>query len=222
LNIVHGNRQEQNPFKDRDENYGGIPIAFRFYGSLGGSFVNVHQNDATIASRTEAAALIGIDYIANPYWSFGVEGGNAAISRLIMQSAVQSNINGLPSISRVVVSNVVTSGTQFYARAVAHYTFNPYDMIHLEGTIGAGAAFASTSAPLVSGALFAGYDLSQKVTISTGIAFAAAWTKANAQNSAAQAVISGTDPIGYVTTNHASATLFTPSYGLRVGLKLRL
>ncbi len=182
----------------------------------------MHQNDATLASRTETAALIGLDYIANSYWSFGVEGGNAAISQLITQSALQSSMNGLPSISREIVNNVVTNGSQFYARAVAHYTFNPYDMIHFEGTIGAGMAFGSSNAPLMSGAIYAGHDFNEHFGLSAGLAFAGAWTAANAQNAAIQAVASGTDPIGYVTTNHASATLFTPSYALRVGLKYRL
>ena len=219
-NNIHGNRTEQNPFREKDENSGGFPFAVRFYGSLGGSFVNVHQNDAVVANRTEASALLGLDYIANPYVSAGIEGGNAAISQLITQSAIQSNVGGLPSISRVVVNNAVTSSSQFYARAVVHYTFNPFDMIHFEGTLGAGAAFASKTAPLVSAALFAGYDLSSHVGISAGIAFAGAWTGANAQQ-AAQQNLDSADPIGYVTVNHASATLFTPSYGLRVGLKVK-
>ncbi len=220
-NNVHGSRYEQNPFRDKEEGSNSL-FAVRIYGSLGQTFINVHQNDATMANRIEGGALLGVDYIANPYISVGVEGGNAAISQLVTQSAVQSNVGGTPSISRVVVNNVVTSGSQFYARGVFHYTFNPYDMIHFEGTAGVGLAFASTSAPLVSGAFFAGYDLTSKLGISAGIAFSGAWNKANAQSSTVPAVTSGSDPIGFVTVNHASATLFTPSYGLRVGLKLKL
>ena len=220
-NNVHGSRYEQNPFRDKEEASSSL-FAVRIYGSLGQSFVNIHQNDAAMTNRLEGGALLGVDYIINPYFSIGVEGGNASISQLVTQSAVQSNVAGEPSISRVVVNNVVTNGSQLYGRVVGHYTFNPYDMIHFEGTIGAGLAFASPTAPLVSGALYAGYDVTPKVGISAGIAFAGAWTKANAQNSAVQAIASGTDPIGYVTVNHASATLFTPSYGFRVGMKLKL
>ncbi len=220
-NNVHGSRYEQNPFKMREEASSGIPLAFRIYGSLGGSFVNVHQNDAALANRTEGLPLVGVDYIANPYWSFGVEGGNAAISQLITQSAVQSNFGGLPSVSHVVVSNVVTSGSQFYARIVAHYTFNPFDMIHIEGTAGAGIAFG-TNAPLATAALYAGHDISSKVSIFGGVAFAGAWTKAGVQSAAPLTVDASADPIGYVTTNHASGTLFTPSYAIRAGLKFGL
>ncbi len=220
-NNVHGNRYEQNPFRDKDEILKSV-FAVRIYGSLGQTFINVHQNDATMANRIEGGALFGVDYIANPYISVGVEGGNAAISQLVTQSALQSNVGGTPSISRIVVNNAVTSGSKFYARGVFHYTFNPYDMIHFEGTAGVGLAFASTSAPLVSGAFFAGYDLTPKFGISAGIAFSGAWTKANAQSSTVPAVAPGSDPVGFVTINHATATLFTPSYGLRVGLKLKL
>ena len=220
-NNVHGTSSEQNPFKDKHEMSSGFPLALRLYGSVGGSLVNVHNNDAILANRFEGAALIGVDYIVDGYWSFGVEGGNAAISRLITQSAVQTGVTGLPSISRVVVNNVVTSGSQFYARAVAHYTFNPYDAIHIEATAGAGIAFASRNAPLISGALFAGHDFSEHFGISAGLAFAGAWTSANSQNASAVTVASGADPIGYVTTNHATGTLFTPSYALRVGLKFK-
>jgi hypothetical protein len=220
-NNVHGSRSEQNPFKDKDENTGGFPFALRLYYGLGQSFINVHQSDPTLANRTETAPLLGIDYIASSYVSIGVEVGSAAISQLLTQSVIQSSAGGLPSISRIVVNNVVTNGSQYYSRGVVRYTFNPYDAFHIEGTAGAGVAFASKMAPLVSAALFVGRDLTDHLGISLGVALAGTWANANAQNVAAQAVTSGTDPIGYVTTSHASATLFTPSYALRFGVKFR-
>jgi len=221
-NNVHGSRNEQNPFKDREEVSSGIPFAVRLYGNLGSSFVNVHQNDPTIANRTEGPALLGVDYILDPYVSVGVEFGNAAISQLITQSGIQSSVNGLPSISHVVVSNVVTSGSEYYGRVVGHYTFNPFDLIHIEGTLGVGMSFASSTALLATAALYAGIDLSAQTSFFGGIAFAGARTSANSQNAVVQAVATGNDPIGYVTTNHATGTLFTPSCALRAGFKFKL
>ncbi|MDP4231639.1 MAG: hypothetical protein Q8916_14665, partial [Bacteroidota bacterium] len=213
---------EKNPLRDREEESSSrFPFAVRVYGSLGGSLVNIHANDAMLANHIEGAALLGLDYIIDPRWSVGVEGGNAAISQLISQSSLQSNVGGLPSISRVVVSNAVSNGSQFYARGVIRYTFNPQDRIHFEGSGGVGAAFISSFAPLVSAALYAGYDLNRNFAISAGLAFAGTWASAGTPNAAAQAVASESDPIGYVTVNHSSATLFTPSYGLRIGLKFR-
>ncbi|MEP7234961.1 MAG: hypothetical protein ABI778_06665 [Ignavibacteriota bacterium] len=219
-NNVNGSSKEQNPFKNKHETSAGA-LAFRVYGSLGGSLVNVHDNDATLANRFEGGALLGVDYVIDQNIAFGLEGGNAAISQLITQSAVQTGTSGLPSISKVVVNNAVTSGSQFYLRAVGHYTFNPEDAFHLEATGGVGAAFSGKASPLVSGALYLIHDFTDNLAISGGLAFAGAWNSTSASSAVTQAVTTGSDPIGYVTTNHAGGTLFTPSYAVRIGVKFR-
>lgn len=216
-----GNRVQQNPFRMREEHSGGIPFAIRAYGTLGQSFVNVNQNDKSLTNRTEGSFLGGIDYIFNPYFSLGVEGGPASISHLTTQTAVQSDAGGSPSISRVVVNNVISNGSQMYGRLMARYTVNPYDLVRWELSGGVGAAFAATTSPLASVMFAGGFDITENIGMSLGVSFAGAWTKADPQSVQAEPMPSS-DPVGYVTVNHAATTLFTPSYSIRAGLKLKL
>src|SRR5206468_1945846 len=85
---------EKNPLKNRNETQAGLPFALRLYYGFGSAFVNVHQSDATLANRTEQTPLFGIDYIASPYISVGLEAGSAAISELLSGSSVQPDNGG--------------------------------------------------------------------------------------------------------------------------------
>jgi hypothetical protein len=206
-----------NPLKSRDEHPANTGLAIRVFEGFGSALVNAHANDATLASKTEFTPSVGIDNSFDPNFSVGIEAGSAAISQLLTQSSLQPAAGDLP-ISRVVTNNSVTASSQIYGRVMVRYTLNPYDDWRFEVSGGGGAAFASKAAPLISGAVLVGHNLIGSFAVYGGVALSGTWTSANAQNTIPPITSTG-DPIGYVTVNHASATLFTPSVSARIGFK---
>jgi hypothetical protein len=208
-----------NPLKNREENISDNGFAIRVFEGVGSALINAHTSDATLASKTEFTPSVGVDYSWSPNFSVGAEVGSAAISQLLTQTSVQPDAIADVPISRVVTSNSIQSASQIYGRLMIRYTVNPYDAWRFEVSGGAGAAFASKTAPLVSGSLFLAHDLIGGLAVYGGLALSGTWTSSNVQNNAV-AVSSG-DAVGYVTANHAAATLFTPSFSGRFGLKYR-
>jgi len=208
-----------NPLRNRDEHPVSTGFAFRAFEGFGASLVNADLNDTRLASKTEFTPTLGLDYSFSPNFAVGLEAGSAAISQLMTQSSVQTEGIDLP-ISRVVTSNSVAANSQWYGRAMFRYTVNPYDDWRMEVSGGGGLAFATGVNPLISGSFLLGHDFFSGFGIYGGVAVSGTWTSTNAQSNV-PAVSATTDPIGYVTVNHAMATLFTPSVSARIGFKFK-
>lgn len=97
------------------------------------------------------------------------------------------------------------------------YTFNPYDPVRLEASIGGGAAFGDHVSPLVSWSVMSNYRLTEKIGIIAGVAF----TGTFARSGGSASVIESNEPVAYIAPDQAaSSTLFTPSFLFKVGLRV--
>lgn len=194
------------------------PLLLRVDFGMGQSYFRVRESDAGTTTRLEYTPMIGIDYLASPYFSFGIEGGSAGVSHILPQQVIDRS----SGITRVVTSNTIESSNQYYARGVLRFTANPYDMIRVELSAGGGIAFDGANSPLVTASTMALYSLTEKLGISAGFVFSGAFTKANndIQRISADQVADG-EPVGYVQQNSGAANLFVPSVTFRIGFRIK-
>lgn len=196
-----------------------VPVLLRFEYGMGQAYFRVNTSDAVQNTRIESAPLFGVDYIASPYFSLGLEGGSAGIAQVVPSEVYE----GTSNVTRYVTSNTIEASNHFYTRLMARYTINPYDMFHVETGIGAGVAFDENAVPLIAATAALSYDLSQKLSMSFGASFAGTFSKVAAPvQSGEMPANNEAIPVGYIEENTpSSTTLFSPSLTFRFGLRIR-
>lgn len=196
-----------------------VPVLLRFEYGMGQAYFRVNTSDAIQNTRIESAPLFGIDYIASPYFSLGLEGGSAGIAQVVPSEVYE----GTSNVTRYVTSNTIEASNHFYTRLMARYTINPYDMLHVETGIGGGIAFDENAVPLVAATAALSYDLSEKLSMSGGASFAGTFSKAAAPVQSGETPMSNEAmPVGYIEENTpSSAMLFSPSLTFRFGLRIK-
>lgn len=191
-----------------------LPLALRLDYSVGQSYNQVRESDASVTFRNAIAPAIGIDYVISPNIALGIEGGKTDISRVQEISTIENDEE--LGINRVVLSHDVITRSEFNARAMLRYTLNPYDPIRIETSIGGGAAFGNSISPLVSWSTMLNYQLTEKIGLIGGAAF----TGTFARTGGAVPIATGNEPTAFVVTDAASSSLFTPSFVLKVGVRI--
>lgn len=196
-----------------------VPVLLRFEYGMGQAYFRVNTSGVVQNTRIESAPLFGIDYIASPYFSLGLEGGSAGIARVVPSELYEKAHN----ITRLVTSNTIEASNHFYTRLMARYTINPYDIFHIETGVGFGAAFGETAEPLIAATTALSYDLNEKLSMSGGVSFAGTFSKiANPERTGDIPTKTGAMPVGYILENTpASSTLFSPSLTFRFGLRFK-
>lgn len=196
-----------------------VPVLLRFEYGMGQAYFRVNTADAVQNTRIESAPLFGVDYIASPYFSLGLEGGSAGIAQVVPSEVYE----GTSNVTRYVTSNTIEASNHFYTRLMARYTINPYDMFHVETGIGAGVAFDENAVPLIAATAALSYDLSQKLSMSFGASFAGTFSKVAAPVQSGDIPANNEAiPVGYIEENTpSSTTLFSPSLTFRFGLRIR-
>lgn len=195
------------------------PVLFRIEFGMGQAYFRTNSSDAVQNTRMESAPLFGVDYIASPYFSLGLEGGSAGIAQVVPSEVYE----GTSNVTRYVTSNTIEASNHFYTRLMARYTINPYDMFHVETGIGAGVAFDENAVPLIAATAALSYDLSQKLSMSFGASFAGTFSKVAAPVQSGDIPANNEAiPVGYIEENTpSSTTLFSPSLTFRFGLRIR-
>jgi hypothetical protein len=216
VHSINGGQQMMQPYGPR-KSYSNVPLLIRGDFAMGQAYVRVNSSDASSTARVENQPILGLDYIASPYFSFGGEAGKAGISQVIPQTVVDQK----SGVARVVSSNTIESSNHFFTRALVRYTPNPYDMIRLEASAGGGVAFYDGGVPLVAGSLMGTYSLSEVVGFSVGVLFSGTFTKTATSSGADQQSFQSDLPIAYVQQNTAASSLFTPSVTFRLGLRIK-
>jgi hypothetical protein len=196
-----------------------VPVLLRFEYGMGQAYFRVNTTDAVQNTRIESAPLFGVDYVASPYFSLGLEGGSAGIAQVVPSEVYE----GTSNVTRYVTSNTIEASNHFYTRLMARYTINPYDMFHIETGIGGGVAFDEKAVPLVAATAALSYDLSQKLSMSFGASFAGTFSKVAAPVQSGETPTNNEAmPIGYIEENTpSSTTLFSPSLTFRFGLRIK-
>ena len=207
-----------NPFTKKQDK-SGVPILLRFELLLGQGYFRVSDGGPVEQTRIEPKPLLGLDYIASPYFSLGIEGSSAGIAKVIPSEVYSSSGN----ITRYVTSNTIEASNHWYARMMARFTVNPYDMFRIETSVGGGVALDETLTPLVAASLALTGSVSEKIGWSVGGSFAGTFSKVGAPVQSGDAPTKNEAmPVGYIQENAPlSTTLFSPSLTFRFGLRIK-
>jgi hypothetical protein len=168
------------------------------------------------ASALQGMPTISVAYDLNEHVALGIEAG---VSRLTKLTSVytRSEINE-PSLTRGMYSTGLSEFSAKWACAMFRYSFNPMDALSWEASAGAGAAFAETLAPQALLGASGNYALNDKLCAIFGVEYRAAWF--HSVNDV-QSVTDATHPIGIVHNELGEKTIFSPSAGVRFGLRFR-
>jgi hypothetical protein len=191
-----------------------IPLALRTDYSLGSGMNQVRESDATITTRTAHNLSLGLDYIMSPRFAVGIEAGQTDVAR-VEETATVTEDEEL-GITRVIISHDIRTRTEYNARAILRYTLNPYDRTRIEANVGLGAAFGENTSSLVSfGVTFNPY-LTDAISLTVGPTWTGMFTK-----STSSAAVTADGPVAYSINDQAASTLFTPSFMVKAGLRIK-
>jgi hypothetical protein len=193
-----------------------IPIAVRFFGTLGGqSYIRERIGNSYFA-RTEMSLLAGIDYLIDDQWSLGIEAGQAAIA----------HINGFQQVDKsgsvigITSGSSVRSSEHWYINAMARHIFLPESYLRFETSIGGGIAFDNALTPIVAASVMKIFPLTEKMHLYAGANFAGSFTQVIAAENADMTGIPEYLPRAFTTTSEpANQTVFTPTFTLRAGIR---
>jgi trimeric autotransporter adhesin len=191
-----------------------VPFALRADYSLGSGLNQVRETDASITTRTAYNLSLGLDYIMSPSFAIGIEAGQTDVAR-VEETATVTEDKDL-GITRVIISHDIRTHAEYNVRAIFRYTFNPYDRGHIDGNIGFGVASGENTSSLVSVGVTFTSSLTDAISLTVGPTWTGMFTK-----STSAAAVTADGPVAYSVSDQAASTLFTPSFMVKAGLRIK-
>jgi hypothetical protein len=184
----------------------------------GSTFLYVPAGSNAYASRSDANALIGLDYSLSAMWAIGVEGGWTS-NQILSPTTTVINTG---ATSRVETHATSTTSSPLYTRLAMRFTPNPYDMVRLQLAGGGGRVFGSSGGWMAHAQAGLGFTPGSDHAweFQVAILYSGVWSTNTSTPAAQQSA--ATQPIEFSTASVPSSTIFTPAFTGRIGLQYRL
>jgi hypothetical protein len=187
-----------------------------------------NQVSRSYEPASESSPILGLTYQISEHVAIGFEGGRAVLTQQRTETRRPSPVPQMAPAgewssldSRVEYTSSYSDREAIWSLAIVRYTFNPANSIRIEATGGAGAAFVEGPSPMIALGVSGSYDVSRILAITTGVSARGAWLS-GADHIEAPSQARPGEAIGIVNQAQGASTVFSPSIGLRLGLRVSL